>query len=79
MHPFNPNPPVSTCSQMEGMVTDLQLAKEKQQHFDEWLKVGTRPRGGVGEGCRGRQRTCAWIARWSGASQKGIWPSTVLS
>jgi hypothetical protein len=26
--------------QMEGMVTDLQLAKEKQQAFDEWLKVG---------------------------------------
>ncbi|PNH00229.1 Cullin-1, partial [Tetrabaena socialis] len=27
-------------SKMEGMVTDLQLAKEKQQHFDDWLKVG---------------------------------------
>ncbi|GIL64270.1 hypothetical protein Vafri_18269 [Volvox africanus] len=25
-------------SKMEGMVTDLQLAKEKQQHFDDWLK-----------------------------------------
>jgi cullin 1 len=23
-------------SKMEGMVTDLQLAREKQQNFDEW-------------------------------------------
>eukprot|EP00198_Chlamydomonas_reinhardtii_P003599 XP_001692935.1 cullin [Chlamydomonas reinhardtii] len=29
-------------SKMEGMVTDLQLAKEKQQHFDDWLKKGSK-------------------------------------
>ncbi len=39
-HPANTTS-VLPDPQMEGMVTDLQLAKEKQQHFDEWLKVGS--------------------------------------
>ncbi len=27
---------------MEGMVNDLQLAREKQQAFDEWKKAGEK-------------------------------------
>lgn len=27
-----------TAVQMEGMVTDLQLARDKQQNFDEWKR-----------------------------------------
>lgn len=30
--------PVAWSLQMEGMVTDLQLARDKQQNFDEWKR-----------------------------------------
>lgn len=29
-------------AQMEGMVNDLQLAREKQQQFDDWKKAGEK-------------------------------------
>ena len=33
--------------QMEGMVTDLQLAKEKQQQFDDWLSNHSKKVGSI--------------------------------
>lgn len=30
---------------MEGMVTDLQLAREKQREFDDWMKDHNREIG----------------------------------
>jgi hypothetical protein len=33
---------VSGVMQMEGMVTDLQLAKDKQVAFDEWKRTQAR-------------------------------------
>ena len=35
-HTINTNASLSGSKQMEGMVTDLQLAREKQQNFETW-------------------------------------------
>ena len=48
-HPSSPLPkPIPLYHQMEGMVNDLQLAREKQAAFDSWrAKSGQAAAGGI--------------------------------
>ena len=72
-------------SQMEGMVTDLQLAREKQQAFDDWKGGAEKELAidlsvtvlttGFWPTYKARARSCAWCtgARlWLAAAHIGL-------